>query len=408
MELEFVCTKETCLAGNPVMNSQKWPRLFLCDQKLVIGRLARITFLLLVCHLAWPNSNFGQQQQAIFPELSGDELLEALQANYTPATVQGFAVARDSLFGRIDQVNDSLRCVYTGYKIYLDPNEDPTVAAYMNGSGLNTEHTYPQAKGASTEPARADMHHLFPTRVDINQARDNFPFAEIPDQVTERWFYLNQFRSTIPTSNIDAYSEVRNGAFEPPEAHKGDVARAMFYFYTIYRDRAMAADPNYFAGQMQTLCNWHYLDPVDEKEWNRTWEIAHYQDGKANPFVLDCSLAQRLYCSQTQATCLVDSPRPPEEVSGIRLQPAFPNPFQQSLTLPFVLAQEAQLNYSLYNGRGQVLMHPQRLSFSAGEHRLEINKTQYPQLIPGFWWVKLDIQMGSQTIQKWIKVVYQE
>lgn len=351
---------------------------------------------------------YAQIQQTLFPDLAGNDLLEAIQEQYTPAVVQTYAVARDSLFGRIDQRNDSLGCVYTGYQIYLDPTEDPTVAAYMNGSGLNTEHTYPQAKGASEVPARADMHHLFPTRVDINQIRDNFPFAEIPDDVTERWFYLNQFRTSIPTSNIDAYSEFRNGAFEPPEAHKGDVARAMFYFYTIYRDKALAADPNYFSSQMQTLCQWHYLDPVDEKEWNRTWQIAHFQDGKPNPFVLDCTLAQRLYCTNTTETCLLNTPSSSQQGASIRLQPPFPNPFQQTLILPFVLAESAKIRYTLYNGIGQVIVIPQAMAFPAGEHRLEISKAQHPQLTAGLWWLRLEVEVDQQIIQRWMKLIYKD
>ncbi|MFN8329951.1 MAG: hypothetical protein U0T81_01815 [Saprospiraceae bacterium] len=37
-------------------------------------------------------------------------------------------------------------------------------------------------------------------------------------------------------------------------------------------------------------------DPVDSLEWKRTFMISQYQDGKANPFVLDCTLPQRCYC----------------------------------------------------------------------------------------------------------------
>lgn len=355
------------------------------------------------------NHSQAQEQQTLFPELADDELLEAIQTEFTPAIVQTYAVARDSLFGRIDQVNDTLRCVYTGYKIFLDPTQDPTQAAFMNGSGLNTEHTYPQAKGASQVPARADMHHLFPTRVDINQTRDNFPFAEIPDNVTERWFYLNQFRNSIPTSNIDLYSEFRNGAFEPPEAHKGDVARAMFYFYTIYRDEALAADPDYFEDQMATLCNWHYLDPVDEKEWNRTWQIAHYQDGKANPFVLDCTLPKRLYCPNTEGSCLLSAPSvQDQETVAIQWQSPFPNPFQESITIPFELKEQAAITYSLANGMGQRISGHQKRSFPVGEHQLEISRSQHPQLTTGLWWIQLEVSIGKRRIVKWLKAVLQD
>lgn len=378
------------------------------DQYSMKRRLLSCGLAFLCTLILFHCDSWAQEQQTLFPDLTGDDLLDAIQDEFTPATTQTYAVSRDSLFGRIDQVNDTLRCVYTGYKVYLDPMQDPTQAAFMNGSGLNTEHTYPQAKGASQEPARADMHHLFPTRVDVNQVRDNFPFAEIPDNVTERWFYLNQFRNTIPTSNIDAYSEFRDGAFEPPEAHKGDVARAMFYFYTIYRDEAMAADPNYFAAQMQTFCNWHYLDPVDEKEWNRTWQIAHYQDGKANPFVLDCTLPKRLYCADTEGSCLLSTPTPLDKETSITVQAPYPNPFQESIIIPFELAAQSEIAYSLWNGMGQRFSSPQPIDFPLGKHQLEINKGQHPQLKPGLWWLQLEVSTGKERFSKWLKMVFQD
>lgn len=349
----------------------------------------------------------AQTQEVIFPDLSGDELLEAIQSQYTPSFVPTYGSSRDSLFGRIDQVNDSLRCVYTGYKVYLDPTEDPTIAAYMNGAGINTEHTYPQSKGASEEPARANMHHLFPTRVDVNQVRGSFAFADIPDENTESWYYLDQFRNSTPTSNIDAYSEFRNGAFEPPEAHKGNIARAMFYFYTIYRSEAQAADPNFFSSQMETLCRWHYQDPVDEEEWSRTWKIAEYQDGKANPFVLDCSLTSRLYCQNTAGTCLSDLSDSPSQQPEVLIGNAYPNPFNREITIPLQLQTAAQVSYNLYNGIGQVYSSNSTDRLSAGGHQIIINPSDYPGLQTGIWWVRLEIAQADSTSVHWVRMIYQ-
>ena len=197
--------------------------------KLVFTLSALTLFLLTEAHA---------QYEAVFPALDGPALIQALQNNYSPDQVLPFGNSRDTLFSRVDAHNDSLTCVYTGYTIYLDPTQDPTVAAFSKG--INTEHTYPQAFGASQEPARADMHHLYPTREDVNAARANLPFREVPDGQTQTWFYLGQQQSNIPSANRDLYSEYSSIGFEPPEAQKGDVARAMFYFYTIYRIQANA------------------------------------------------------------------------------------------------------------------------------------------------------------------------
>jgi hypothetical protein len=144
------------------------------------------------------------------------------------------------------------------------------------------------------------MHHLFPARANVNEARLNYPFAEVDDNRTRRWFIGNREQGNIPSVNIDAYSELGDQEFEPREDHKGNVARAIFYFYTVYRS---VADASFFSGQRETLCEWHYADPVDSSEWLINSRIASFQDGKRNPFILDCSLAERSYCPDVVANC---------------------------------------------------------------------------------------------------------
>lgn len=280
----------------------------------------------------------AQVHTPVFPNLIGDELKAKVIEAYKPEVVLTYSNARDTMFRLIDSVDDSLRCVYSGHTVYLDPNEDPTQAAFMGGSseGINTEHTYPQSLGAEMGNARSDMHHLFPTRINVNSARGNKPFEEIDDITTNDWYYLNFSQQTIPSSDIiDFFSESDADGFEPPEDHKGDVARAMMYFYTMYQDFADAADSDYFNAQKDVLCQWHYQDEVDEKEYNRSIQIAKYQEGKANPFVLDCSLAERMFCEQGFCeTASVDDvnfsqlkvyPNPAHTILNIELDDVFKN-----------------------------------------------------------------------------------
>ena len=267
--------------------------------KKIIGSIA---FLILSfsCVL---NAQYGQSE--ILPELNGDELVEALVDEYQAQILFfNYGTSRDTMFRNVYAVNDSLSCVYSGHTLYMNPNADPTTTVYMNGSddGINTEHTFPQSKGAGFGNARSDMHHLFPTRAKVNEERSNFPFGDIDDEDTDIWFYKNQALFSKPTSNIDAYSEWKWQTFEPREAHKGNVARAMMYFYTMYKNQADNADPVFFSSMVATLCEWHFLDPVDSLEYARTNLIAKWQV-YPNPFVLDCSLASRTYCSLTSEAC---------------------------------------------------------------------------------------------------------
>ena len=45
--------------------------------------------------------------------------------------------------------------------------------------------------GASEEPQKSDMHHLFPCKDNINSSRGNNPYGENSDQLTDYWFYLD-------------------------------------------------------------------------------------------------------------------------------------------------------------------------------------------------------------------------
>ncbi|HAW05426.1 MAG TPA: endonuclease I, partial [Saprospirales bacterium] len=101
---------------------------------------------------------------SVFSHLNGDDLYEEIVDTYKPDVVLTYGMARDTMFSKIDGVNDSLECIYTGMKRYLIPGEDPTQAVYLDGApnGINTEHSYPQSKGASDGNARSDMHHLYP------------------------------------------------------------------------------------------------------------------------------------------------------------------------------------------------------------------------------------------------------
>ena len=241
----------------------------------------------------------------VFPNLTGQALLDQVVATYRPTQLLDYSDARDTMYTRIYNMNDSVTCVYTGHTLYVPPGQDPTIALFQNGDndGINTEHTWPQSLGAGEEPARNNMHHLFPTRSAVNSARGNFPFADIPDAQTTTWYYRTEERTDPPFSNIERYSERINGQFEPREDHKGNAARAMFYFYTIYHQQATSVDPTFFTDQLATLCHWNEQDPVDSLEELRTFLIANYQSGLVNPFVIDCTLAGRTYCQGFPSDC---------------------------------------------------------------------------------------------------------
>jgi Endonuclease I len=268
----------------------------------------------------------AQFQHQIYPALSGQALEQALVNGYKPATVLLYGEARDSMFKNVYLEKDSVVCIYSQHKVYLAPGTDPTQGVYLNGTpnGINTEHTYPQSKGASEANGNphSDMHHLYPTRLAVNEARGNLIFKDIPDTQTSKWYFRDQTLTTAPAVGVrDQYSEISNSAFEVRESQKGNIARSMFYFFTMYRQEALTADPVFFESQRTTLCAWHYADPVDSLEYKRTFKIGTYQDNKANPFVLDCSLAARTYCTGASAGTCPMLPIVAVQEPGVEIKP---------------------------------------------------------------------------------------
>ena len=232
---------------------------------------------------------FGQD--VIGDGLYEEDLIDFLQENYKTSTTLGYTNARDTMYLNIDRINGQVKGVYTNYAVDLPATGvDPSTHLYENG--INCEHVWPQSLYEGGEPIRSDMHAVRPCKDNVNSARSNKPFNEVVDEQTTTWYWQDSQTSNIPSSNIDEYSENHGSYFEPREDRKGDIARTMFYFYTMYSE---VADDDFFEGQKEVLKTWHDQDPVNEDEVTRTWQIAGYQEDKPNPFILDETLVERAY-----------------------------------------------------------------------------------------------------------------
>ena len=237
--------------------------------------------------------NLIRAQSIIGPSNTRTNLFNFLINNYTTSNTLSYNNARDVMYSIIDLRNDNtLKGIYTNYTITIDPSQDPR--PQTNALNMNCEHSWPQSMGASGSPQKSDMHHLYPTRGNVNSSRGNKPFDEINDDQTDKWWRLDYYETSIPNQFIDEFSEVDNDneKFEPREDVKGNIARSMFYFYTIYND---VANHNFFDIQKDILYEWHKQDPVDEIELSRSYAIAGYQNNIPNPFVLDSSLVKRIW-----------------------------------------------------------------------------------------------------------------
>ena len=221
--------------------------------------------------------------------LYGDELLEFLKQEYTPSYILSYDKARDTLYQIIERdENGQVYTVYSNFVGSFSLGQDPSSTLY--NQGIDCEHLWPQSMYEGTNP-KSNMHHLRPCKGSVNSYRSNKPYYEIFDNDVQYWF-LNDSQLTYKPNNDFLYSEGNSSYFEPRESIKGDIARSMFYVATIYDSEI---ETNFFNIQKDILRYWHYLDPPNQQELNRSLEISYYQDNKPNPFILDGSLIERAY-----------------------------------------------------------------------------------------------------------------
>lgn len=199
--------------------------------------------------------------------LQGQALRQALAGIVTKHKDLGYDRARDLMFGEVDDLDedDVVECDYTDRRL---EGVSDRISAYQGGKGFNAEHTWPQSKGAEGI-AKSDLHHLFPTDCEANSKRSSFPFGEV---VTVEW--------------TDGGSKLGRNAkgvtvFEPRDDQKGNTARAILYFYTVYGQRV---DLSNFRIEQEVLQKWHKEDPVTDSERARNDAVYRFQ-GNRNPFV---------------------------------------------------------------------------------------------------------------------------
>lgn len=84
--------------------------------------------------------------------------------------------------------------------------------------------------------------------------------------------------------------------FVPRESKKGDIARALFYFYAIYGASLSKKSKSFFTSMLPDICRWNRSEKADSTEIFRSFAISRIQSN-INPFIFDPSFAERCYCA---------------------------------------------------------------------------------------------------------------
>lgn len=193
-------------------------------------------------------------------------------------TAVGYSRARIVMFGELDMKKDGkgtyVTEVYCRQNVYF---KDPQQISGMSNI-VNIEHTWPQSKfngQFNTELQKSDMHHLFPSNSKANSTRANHIFGEASGDANGQ---------LCDASHIDGNQG--RFVFMPPSEHRGNVARALFYFSTRYNLPITQ-------GEERVLRDWHEADPIDESEVERNNLIAKHQSNR-NPFIDFPELVDRI------------------------------------------------------------------------------------------------------------------
>ncbi len=194
--------------------------------------------------------------------LKGAALLTWMQNFVKPHTVYSYKEARTFMWGGIDNVNGEVECIYTGRKVQTNDIPDVTLTKF------NTEHTWPQAYGADSEPPKSDLYHMRPSYEIANSKRASLPFGFVAG--------TPQYEDGGSKLGINANGTL---VFEPRDLFKGDIARGLYYFATRYGNV-----DNFISSQEDDLKKFIEIDPVDAKEASRADSVVFYQKNH-NPYI---------------------------------------------------------------------------------------------------------------------------
>lgn len=281
-------------------------------------------------------------------DLYSDELLQALRALISTNSYSNYNGAKAKLFQELENHDGYVTCIYTGQEFDVGYN-------YTGSSDPNTEHTYCQSWFSSSEIniKKADLHHLFPCEMRTNSSRGNYPIYTVANHTNANVYYTH-----TPWQSYRGQSSTGHTVFEAADESKGNIARALLYFYIRYDDPLVQQ----YVDMLPVLIEWNNIDPPDEHEITRNQGIYEFQ-GNRNPFIDHPEYVDRIWNhSSTEGGTSFATP----ELLQARV---YPNPFanQTTFQLKAKEAQKAQL--CVYDIRGRKV-HQQELSLHSGENQI--------------------------------------
>lgn len=226
-------------------------------------------------------------------EIDGEDLFSYLHEATEPdyRAYPSYDSSREFMYSKADNTGcGGVPGIITFYSLVClkgagDSGNDYRESGDMNKDGvidnfINAEHIWPQGYFNSRLPMVADLHHLAPTLPTPNGRRGNLKFAKV----------------SSPLYKTSSGSMMGREGFEPADAVKGNVARAVLYFMVRYHDKSIRQGMDYNSFWVNTvplLLQWNRQDPPDAAERRRNDLVEGFQ-GNRNPFIDYPELADRV------------------------------------------------------------------------------------------------------------------
>ncbi len=185
--------------------------------------------------------------------------------------------------------------------LYEDPNNADNIILFYSqasvskstqagsgGSGataFNREHLWPNSLGVGSSGSDyTDLHHLVPTYAGVNSSRSN-KYFDYSDPEAEGY--------SSPAYELAPQCKSTDDTFEPGDAQKGHVARAILYMTTRYDylelvNTPPSAPPSTSGSrmaQLRTLLDWNRKALPAVKEKNNNQKIYELYQNNRNPFI---------------------------------------------------------------------------------------------------------------------------
>ena len=223
--------------------------------------------------------------QSVDTSLSGEDFRRNLSAvisagyerhPYSGGSADVAAILRES--DADPSGNGNVICIYTG--LSMPSSQTGGLYEWDKEHVWAKSHGFPNESGVMKE-AYSDAHNLRPALASVNRSRSNKDHGLV----------------TNPT-RTDYGNKQNETTFEPRDESKGDVARIMFYMATRYGfggdgnvnlslvNDETTSSSNLLGcfGNLETLLQWHYDDPVSESEIYRNNVVYGYQKNR-NPYI---------------------------------------------------------------------------------------------------------------------------